>query len=375
MTLLELGKFYPPVRGGIETLLKDFCEGFVDQGASVHCVVANTRRATEELRVGGVQVRRLASLGSWFSTSLAPSYPFATRQFRADLIHAHAPNPLADLAVLAAPRQVPVVLTWHSDIVRQAGALRWYGPLLHAVLRRADHIVVATKNQLNASRWLPRFRSKCSVSPFGLNLDRFRPDAETERRVAALRSGAGPRAILLNVGRLVGYKGQQHAIEALRDLDAVLWIVGTGPLESGLKQIAAQNGVADRVRFWGDVSELNLPDLYHACDVFVFPSVTPNEAFGMAQIEAMACSKPLVACQLDSGVPFVCEHGRNGWIVPPGDSKALADALATLISNPGLRHSLGSAGQHRARTEFSRATMALRYWDLFCDLLTRAAPR
>lgn len=374
MTLLELGKFYPPVRGGIETLLKEFCEGFVDQGASVECVVANTRPANEEQQLAGVRVRRLASFGSWSSTSLAPTYPLATRRLRADLIHAHAPNPLADLAILSAPRHVPVVLTWHSDVVRQAGLLRWYGPILRAVLRRADRIVVATQNQLDASRWLPRVRSKCSVIPFGLDLQRFKLDDAQSHRVAALRSEVGHRAILLNVGRLVGYKGQRHAIEAIRTLDAVLWIVGTGPLESELKQFAAQSGVSDRVRFWGDVPELKLPDLYHASDVFVFPSVTPNEAFGMAQIEAMACSKPLVACQLDSGVPFVCQHCRNGWIVPPGDPKALAEALACLISNPGLRHSLGSAGQHRARTEFSRATMVNQYWDLFRDLLARAAP-
>jgi glycosyltransferase involved in cell wall biosynthesis len=143
----------------------------------------------------------------------------------------------------------------------------------------------------------------------------------------------------------------------------------------GSLELAVQLGVSDRVRFWGDVPELNLSDSYHACAVFVFPSVTPNEAFGMAQLEAMACSKPLVACQLDSGVPFVCAHGRNGWIVPPGDSKALAKALATWISNPDLRRALGSAGRHRASTEFSRATMIQRYWDLFREVVPANTPR
>lgn len=369
MRILELGKFYPPERGGIETLLRSWCEGFAARGARVDCVVANRSARTARELVNGVHIHRLASFGMALSTSIAPGYPGAPRRFRPDIVHAQFPNPLADLAVVLTPRRSRVVVSWHSDIVRQAALLRAYLPLQRAMLRRADRIVVATPNHIEFSPWLPEFRSKCEVIPFGLNLDRFAISPQILSAVADLRSAASGKPILLNVGRFVGYKGQRFAIEALRDLDAILWLVGTGPLQPELEAIAKSCGVAQKVRFWGDVPDERLPLFFHACDVFVFPSITPNEAFGLVQVEAMACGKPVVACQLKSGVPYVCAHRSTGLTVPPGDSGALAGAIRELLSNRDLSTALGQAGRRRAHEEFSEPVMVQRYWKLFESLL------
>ncbi len=369
MKILELGKFYPPERGGIETLLKLWCEGFVAAGDEVDCVVANTSARTVDETPGGVRVHRLASHGMAMGTSLCPSYISAPRRFPADIVHAHFPNPLADLACLRTPKGTPVVVSWHSDIVRQRALMGLYKPLQTALLRRADRIVVATPNHLEFSPWLPAFRDKVAVIPFGLDLARFAPGAFDPAKVAALRARAGGRAILLNVGRLVGYKGQRHAIEALAELPgAELWLVGTGPLEAALRGTAAAAGVADRVVFHGDVADADLPCFFHACDIFVFPSVTPNEAFGLVQVEAMACGKPVVACTLRSGVPWVCADGVTGLTVPPGESAALALALRRLLGEESLRLRLGEAGRRRAREEFASAVMVERYRSLFARL-------
>ena len=166
-------------------------------------------------------------------------------------------------------------------------------------------------------------------------------DATGRSEVEALRAQSSGRAILLNVGRLVGYKGQRYALEALRELDAVLWFVGTGPLREDLERMARDWGVAERVRFWGDVPDTRLPHFFHACDVFAFPSISPNEAFGLVQVEAMACAKPVVACQLKSGVPYVCADRSTGLIVPPEDSAAFAAALRELLKSPSMRERLG----------------------------------
>lgn len=373
--ILELGKFYPPERGGIETLLRLWSEGFVRLGGTVECVVANgpkspgARWRTLHETVEGVRVHRLPSFGEVFSTSACPAYPLAAWNWRADIIHAHFPNPLADLAVVLAPRKIPVVLSWHSDIVRQKAVLRAYLPLQRALLRRADRIVVATPHHLEYSPWLPEFRHKVVVIPFGLELERFRLPGLGMSKVAELRAQAQGRTILLNVGRLVGYKGQRFAIEALRDVPgAELWLVGTGPLEAELRETAAQAGVTDRVRFCGDVADADLPAYFNACDIFVFPSVTPNEAFGLVQVEAMACGKPIVACNLRSGVPYVCADGLNGLVVPPSDSPALAAALNRLVASPSLQRQLGEAGRVRSDTEFSSPVMVQRYWNLFSSL-------
>ena len=380
MKVLELGKFYPPERGGIETLLKAWSEGFAKRGAEVDCVVAHgpqtpgSRWRTLRENRAGVRVHRLPSPMELFGVSLCPAYLGAARRFRPDLVHAHFPNPLADLACLFTPRRIPVVLSWHSDIVRQKSVMALYRPLQQALLRRATKVVVATPFHLQYSSWLGPFSEKVEVIPFGLDLQRFgAPDPEPEA-VDRLRSKAQGRAILLNVGRLVGYKGQRHAVTALKSVpDAELWLVGKGPLEAGLRQQAAELGVADRLRFFGDVADNELPRFYRACDLFVFPSETPNEAFGLVQVEAMACGKPVVACNLRSGVPYVCRDGETGLIVPPGDSERLALAIRRLLADKELARRLGDQARNRALQEFEESVMIERYLDLFRRLVAEAA--
>jgi rhamnosyl/mannosyltransferase len=124
-------------------------------------------------------------------------------------------------------------------------------------------------------------------------------------------------------------------------------------------------GVANRVRFWGAVGDDQLPALLTACDVFVLPSITPNEAFGLVQVEAMACGKPVISCSLRSGVPWVNQAGQTGLIVPPADAKALASACRQLLQDEGLRARLGQTGRQRAEREFDETVMVKRYWQCF----------
>lgn len=372
MKILELGKFYPPHKGGIETLIKLLGEGFVRAGDEVDCVVANTARKTVRETVHGVRVHRLASLGFVASTSLCPAYPGAVRRFRPDLVHAHFPNPLADLAVLRAPRNVPVVLYYHSDIIRQAAVMGLYRHLLKRLLDRVDRIVVATPPHRDFSPWLPRWAHKVEVIPYGIDLARYLAEPQPQPAVEAARAAAAGRPVIVNVGRLVGYKGQRYLIEAMRDVPGVAWIVGSGPLEAELKAAAAAAGVADRVKFWGEVDDALLPALLHAADVFALSSITPNEGFALVQVEAMACGKPVVCCDLPSGVPYVNRHDVTGLVVPPADAPALAGALRRILGDADWRAALGVAARRRALDEFSVEVMVRRHRELFHRLTGRA---
>jgi glycosyltransferase involved in cell wall biosynthesis len=314
--------------------------------------------------VNGVAVTRHAQFGSFLSTPVCPTYLLAARR-PADVFQVHFPNPLADATMFLGRRSPPMVLTYHSDIVRQAGLMGLYRPLLQWLLRRAARIVVATPPQLEHSEALRPWRHKCEIIPFGLDLERFEKPPPQRDEVAKARAEAGGRPILLNIGRLVGYKGQRYLIEALRNAPGVAWLVGAGPLEEELRQIAAEAGVADRVRFWGEVEDDLLPALLHACDVFVLPSITPNEAFGLVQVEAMACGKPVISCRLASGVPYVNQDGVTGYVVPPADAESLARAIEKLCADREAMNALGRAGQARARAEFSLNVMVDRYWNLF----------
>jgi rhamnosyl/mannosyltransferase len=170
---------------------------------------------------------------------------------------------------------------------------------------------------------------------------------------------------MVSVGRLVYYKGFEHLIRAMRQVNGTLLIVGEGPLDEPLRELARELGVADRVHFMGKTSHDQLVACYHAAKVFVMASVVRSEAFGIAQVEAMAAGLPVVNTQLDSGVPFVSVHEQTGLTVPPGNPGALAEAVNRLLDNPDLRASLGAAAVLRAHQEFSLDAMVSRTMSLY----------
>ena len=364
MKVLQLGKFYDPYVGGMETVLKEICESLADQ-VEFQVVVANTRYRTEhENRI--VPVTRVGSMGKLFSCSMAPAFPLWARKFDADLIHVHLPNPLAELSALIANRDIPVVAQFHSDVVRQRSLMKLYGPFLDAFYRRANCIVVPTPRHIEISKFVSKYRDKCRVVPFGVPLSRFELDEAKRRKVDELREG-GPS--LLCVGRLVSYKGVEFLIRALEGLKARLWIAGAGPLQGELESLVEEKGLGDRVEFLGQVSDEDLIAYYHACDVFVLPSITNAEMFGVVQLEAMACSKPVISTDLPTGVPWVNQHGKTGFVVPPGNAVELAHAIGLLLSNRKLREEMGEAGRERVEQHFTSTKMAEAMLQVYQEML------
>jgi rhamnosyl/mannosyltransferase len=305
-------------------------------------------------------------MGKLFSCSIAPSYLWWARRFNPDLIHVHLPNPLAELSALLADRDIPVVAQFHSDVVRQRNLLKVYGPFLDAFYRRAKCIVVPTPRHIDISRFVSKYREKCRVVPFGVPLTHFDLDETGRRKVDQLREGLPS---VLCVGRLVSYKGVEFLVRALENVKARLRIIGTGPLEASLKNLAQRKGIADRVEFLGEVSAQDLVAYYHACDVFVLPSITNAEMFGVVQLEAMACRKPVISTNLPTGVTWVNQHGKTGYIVSPGNVEELAKSMRHLISNSRLRKEMGEAGRMRVEQHFTAAKMAAAMLEVYREML------
>ncbi len=190
------------------------------------------------------------------------------------------------------------------------------------------------------------------VIPYGLEIECGDAPARVTKRADAIRAEAG-RPIVLFVGRLVRYKGVDVLLEAMRGVSATAILVGNGPEQVSLQRAAERLGVADRVKFLGEVSPDELAALYRACDLFVLPSITRQEAFGVVQIEAMACGKPVISTDLGTGSGWVNQNGETGFVVPPRDAVALHDAIARLLADGALQATMGAAGYLRARTLFS----------------------
>jgi rhamnosyl/mannosyltransferase len=295
------------------------------------------------------------------------------RSGRCNLLHLHAPNPWGDLAAVMADSRLPVVMTWHSDIVRQRALLQAYRPVQRRVLRRADRIVVFTPRHYESSEQLHQIDVSAKVVkvPIGIDFSRLDPGKADPRAAAAIDAFAQGRPVALTVGRHVYYKGYGELLSALARLrsEAVLVMIGTGVLTEDLKRQAQELGIRERVLFMGEVDDAQLASAMHRCDFFCLPSIAPSEAFGIASAEAMSCGKPTIVCELGNGVNYLNRAGVTSLTVPPQDVDALAEALDTLARNASLRQRMGAAGARWVHEEFGVAAMKRGMIDLYRSLL------
>jgi len=356
MRVVQVGKYYYPFSGGIESHLYVLANELKSH-FDLDVVVSNTEPRTVRDVVDGVAVTRCASFGRFASVEASPGMALELSSRSYDVVHVHLPNPLGAASYFASkkPRSHRLIVTYHSDVARQRYLNYLYGPLVTRLLERADAVIATSPGLLEHSSVLPRFRAKTRIVPYGIDLERFgESDAlSSEARAVRERFGHGP--LLLGVGRLIYYKGFEFALRALPLLpEARLLLIGDGPLRSPLEALARELGVAERVTFLGDVRNERVAPYYLASD-----------AFGIVQIEAMACGVPVINTRLPSGVPFVSRDGESGFTVPPEDPHALAAAVRRLLDDPELRRRFGEAGRARAHAEFSKAALKRRLLEIY----------
>ncbi len=367
LDILQVGKFYPPHMGGMETHLQILCEN-LQPFVTVRVVVANSCRQSTEDSIHGVKVVRVGTLFNFSAAAVCPRMVAEIRRSKADIVHLHLPNPMATVAYLASGHRGKLVITYHSDVVRQKLLARFFQPILYSLLKRCSAIIATSPNYIATSRVLKDFRDRCQVIPYGIPVEQFQLPDQT--LVEQIREKHGNR-LVLSVGRLVYYKGFEYLIRAMAKVDGRLLIVGDGPLRGSLEQVARDCGVADRVVFLGEVQNEDTIPYYHAADLFALASVARSEAFGIVQLEAMACGKPVVNTWLDSGVPFVSLNEVSGLTVLPMDSDALAGAINILLDDSELRAKYGASALARAREKFALDGMIHRMLQLYAQVAGR----
>lgn len=355
MRILEIGKYWPPQRGGMETLLRQYCEGLAARGHRVRALVSATSPHDERAVESGVEVWRCARFGEIASVALCPSLVGALRRSLLDLdpdvVHLHLPNPMAAAAwlVMGGARR-PLVVTYHSDIVRQRVLLRAWAPFRDRVLDRACIVHTTSEALIDSSPVLDRFRDRCRAIPPGIDPSRWvSPDPG---QVLRWRERLGPDAFLF-VGRLVYYKGLDVLIDAVRGTDLRVAICGEGPLRSELERRA--EGLEGRVRFLGEIGDDELVAAFAAARGFVLPSVAASETFGVVQLEAMAAGLPLVVCRASEGVAAVHEGADSAVLVAPRDVVALREAMLRVRDDAALAGRLRQAGRELLATRYDPA--------------------
>ena len=316
------------------------------------------RKETVTDKVDGVEVIRCGCIAKIASQLISLSYPRQLKKlmksFGPNVVIFHYPSPyLAAFLLHNLKKETKLIVYWHLDITKQ----KILGKIFHRqnikLLKRADKVVATSSPYIDGSMYLSKFSKKCVVVNNCISLDRLKKDAETEKMTADIREKNNGKTICFGLGRHVPYKGYKYLIDAAEYLDNSfkIYIGGRGPLTDELKEQA--KGL-NNVEFLGRISNSELVAYLDACDIFCFPSITKNEAFGIALAEGMYFGKPAVTFTIPgSGVNYVNLNGVTGIECPNGDSKAYAEALKTLAEDPALREKYGQAARQRVIENFT----------------------
>lgn len=372
LKVLEVNKAYYPHIGGIETLVKQYSQelGTICDADVKTLVCRDGRGKTTRETLDGVKLTRAGSLGTYFSCPLSLSFIRLFRKMarEADVVHIHVPFPLADVALLLSGFKGRVVVSWHSDVVKQKKLMTFYKPFMMKLLKRADCIITATKGHIDGSDYLHDFRRKCKIVPYGITPEDY---LSVERSpILTNRLSDKKNVKVFFTGRLVYYKGVDILLKAFTMTEnCELFIAGTGEMEQELKAFAKRHNIEKKVHFLGFLPDNELKQAYADSDIFVLPSVAKSEAFGIVQLEAMVYGKPVINTKLPSGVPYVSVHGKTGLTVPPSDAKALAEAINTLAADAKMRENFGKAAAERVMTEFNEKNVIRKLYGVLSENL------
>jgi glycosyltransferase involved in cell wall biosynthesis len=394
MRVLLLNYEFPPLGGGAGVATQALARGLASRGVTVDVITAGERdecraevlwdgHAAEEglltvYRVKcsrtGVHEAGMAGAASYLRNAL-PLVRARMRDEHYDIVHVFFSLPtgamlpflsLGDTPVMVSLRgsDVPGYDPHHRTLERTHRMLL---PLTRWIWRRATRVVAVCESLGRlALRTDPGLRY--SVIPNGVDLNRFRPSARG-------RSRHGGKIRCLAVARLVERKGIGDLIEALAALERgrfELEILGSGPDERRLRDLARRLGVEREVIFAGSVSRSEIAARYREADIFTLASW--EEAFGNVFAEAMASGLPIVGSSV-GGLPELVEHGKNGFLVPPREPRALAAAIRLLADNPDLRAEIGRRNRAHAEANLSWARVTTRYLSTYNGMLRRAPSR
>ncbi len=367
MRVLHVYKtYFPETCGGLEEAIRQICRstGLLGVSNELFTLAQNPHPTSvdqEEARVW--RYKRWTQIRSCDIPGLTGIRKFKIHARKCDLIHYHYPWPFADLLHLINATDIPSIVTYHSDIVRQWVLSYAYAPLMRRFLASVDSIVATSPNYVVTSPVLRRYSAKVKVIPLGL--DPTTAVAPSPVLLQRWEEQVG-RDFFLFIGALRYYKGLPYLIEAARGTLLKVVIVGTGPEEFGLKRLARGMG---NVRFVGAVTDGDKFALLRLARGLVLPSHLRSEAFGIVLLEASLFGKPLITTEMGSGTSFVNIGNETGFVVAPGNSVELRRAMEKLAAKDELAKQMGSSSRRRFDSMFAGEQMAEKYVSLYRHLL------
>jgi len=371
MKILQFGKFYYPVFGGMERAMYEIVEGFNERGIQCDVLCSHTEPHNETSEFGSYKAYRAASYGLIHSTPISPQ--LITKLWKIhkeyDVIQIHHPDPMAFLALFIVRPSCKIVVQWQSDIVRQEKMLKLFLPLQNWVLNRADAIIAASQAYAEHSPHLIPYLNKTEIIPIGISDKEFHTDEKNVQQIKARYQG---KKIVLSFGRLVSYKGFDYLVESAQYLsdEYVILIGGGGPEEQNLRALITKYHLGSKVHLLGYVDDKEKYDYFQAATLFCLPSVTKAEAYGIVLVEAMAFGKPIVSSKItESGMVWVNQDHVTGLQVPPRSPVELAKAIEEIGNDTQLYQTFSQNAKQRYQELFTREIMVDKLNKLYQKLL------
>ena len=367
--VLQISNYYHPARGGIEQTTRDMARAMFEAGDIEQKVICFNEDASDgELTchksetchdyVDGIEVIRcgyeLKVSSQALSLSFGKELKNLMEEFDPDIVIFHYPNPfMARYLLQHKDKKFKLWIYWHLDITKQTFLKWFFHGQTKALISRADRVLGTSPVYLEKSDFASYFGNKKTIQPSPID-ERSLQITDEEIKLAS-QIKKKHKVLGFFIGRHVPYKGLQYLIDAsklLGDEEIHFIIAGTGKLTEELKQRAKGD---PKVEFVGKITDSQRRVYLYACDIFCFPSITKNEAFGLALAEGMYFGKPAVTFTIPgSGVNYVSLDGITGIECPNRDTKAYAEALRKLAKDKDLRLKYGQAAKERVLNNFSQ---------------------
>lgn len=355
--ILHISKYYYPFSGGTEQIARDVVLAL--KGEYEQKVIAFNDGKQDKLdTIDGIEVIKCGCFIKVSSQSISVSYVKnlhrVMKRFNPDIIVFHYPNPFVAALLLKELKKTKakLIVYWHLDIVRQKYLKLLFTLQNRRLLARADKVIATSPNYIEGSQWLQSVKEKCIVVPNCINVERMTITPEIEKRAAEIREENKGKIICVAVGRHTKYKGFTYLVQASKLLDGQfrIYITGTGELTEKLHEEARGDR---KITFTGCIDDTELKSLVLASDIFCFPSISKNEAFGLALAEGMYYEKPAVTFTISgSGVNYVCQNGITGIEVENRNVEKYAAAMKQLADDKQLREQYGTVARNRVEDNF-----------------------
>lgn len=358
MKILQISKYYYPYIGGIEQVARECSRALTDYEQKIFCF--NHEKKDDKNVVDGIEIIRAGCFAKVASQSLSFSYGRLLQKtfedFQPDVVIFHYPNPFSAHYLLKILKKYPkcrLIIYWHLDIVKQKLLGKFFYGQNNKLLKKAEKIIATSPNYIEGSKFLSAYREKCVVIPCCVNASRMTVTEAELSNAKKIKEQNSDKTICFSIGRHVPYKGMEYLIRASKLLDNnfKIFIAGEGPLTDSLKALASDD---EKISFLGKVNEADLKAYLLACDIFCFPSITKNEAFGIALAEGLYFGKPAVTFTIHgSGVNYVSIDKETGIEVENKNIEKYAEAIKLLADDASLRKQYGDAARSRVNQLFT----------------------